>query len=1100
MECNKEEAIRARGIAEKKMHENDFVGARKIAMKAQQLFPGLENMSQLLAVCEVHCSALIKVSKSDLDWYGILQIEQSADEGTIKKQYRKLALLLHPDKNKLAGAEAAFKLVGEAHRVLSDQAKRTSFDKNYASSARTAESRPPPHQSNSNLFVNRQSWADNNLHKPPHPPYTNLNPIHQAPLFQTFWTCCPHCSTRFQYYKGSENKLLRCQTCSKAFIAQDVGTQYVPVRTPWGQFPNQKVASNQGPSKVTLKCNGGNVSNVRFPDRSAGLDPKSKAGNTAEVRGGSKAEVKADGHVGKKGVEMTKSNTAKAQKPGSSKNVSRKRGRKSAVESSESNETGGSDDNEKDVGIHQNGGNPSGQNSGNHRRSSRQRQKENISHQKNLNDDDDDFVSPPKQNCKSSRKSVKQKASATEESLPNKKCKMGECDVKTEEEGMPDQDDRKSEVDDRSGLNSNVASDDVAIQVPDQEFSDFEKGKEENCFAVNQMWAIYDTLDGMPRFYARVKKVFSPGFKLQITWLEANPDDQDEIDWCDGELPVACGKFKLGNTEEAVERLMFSHQMHCIKGSCRGSYLIYPRKGETWALFKNWDIRWSSDPEKNTPFKFEFVEVLSDFVDGFGIYVAYLGKVKGFVSLFQQTKQHGITSFQVPPKELYRFSHRIPSFRMTGGEKEGVPKGCFELDPAALPTDFNLYDDPNVVKMENGRMDAEVSNLCCKSSENKMEHVMGSDTSMKHEGDDQGRETTMHERFPRQSNGTHTNNVQVDASKCKTKEDDSKENCDLTQPKGTATSHQADKKINTPKKHEKKKDIEQVSLNPRRSPRDLSKKNGLINGLSTNEGTVKHSDANIGENCGSFTKSKGGASCQSDEKMQLPVKDHSSSSLTKSPGECYDFYGEKSEEKFQLDQIWAIYVDKDGMPKNYAQVKKIESTPNFRLHVALLKPCSPPKDTNQSVCCGMFEVKNGRTKVLTRIEFSHRLTVERVGKYRYKIYPRRGEVWALYKNLNLEVTSSDIWKGECDIVEVLEVNDNSTEVVVLSPLSGFTSVYRSPRIQRSKSGVIVIPRDEIARFSHQIPAFQHSGEKDILLRGCWELDPKAVPGLVICLD
>ena len=60
MECNKEEAIRARGIAEKKMHENDFVGARKIAMKAQQLFPGLENMSQLLAVCEVHCSALIK--------------------------------------------------------------------------------------------------------------------------------------------------------------------------------------------------------------------------------------------------------------------------------------------------------------------------------------------------------------------------------------------------------------------------------------------------------------------------------------------------------------------------------------------------------------------------------------------------------------------------------------------------------------------------------------------------------------------------------------------------------------------------------------------------------------------------------------------------------------------------------------------------------------------------------------------------------------------------------------------------------------------------------------------------------------------------------
>ncbi|XP_050875319.1 uncharacterized protein LOC127078952 [Lathyrus oleraceus] len=59
-----------------------------------------------------------------MDWYGILQTEKLSEEAVIRKQYRKLALLLHPDKNKFAGAEAAFKLIGEANGVLNDQTKR----------------------------------------------------------------------------------------------------------------------------------------------------------------------------------------------------------------------------------------------------------------------------------------------------------------------------------------------------------------------------------------------------------------------------------------------------------------------------------------------------------------------------------------------------------------------------------------------------------------------------------------------------------------------------------------------------------------------------------------------------------------------------------------------------------------------------------------------------------------------------------------------------------------------------------------------------------------------------------------------------------------
>lgn len=38
MDCNKEEALRAKEIAEKKIENRDFVGARKFALKAQSLY------------------------------------------------------------------------------------------------------------------------------------------------------------------------------------------------------------------------------------------------------------------------------------------------------------------------------------------------------------------------------------------------------------------------------------------------------------------------------------------------------------------------------------------------------------------------------------------------------------------------------------------------------------------------------------------------------------------------------------------------------------------------------------------------------------------------------------------------------------------------------------------------------------------------------------------------------------------------------------------------------------------------------------------------------------------------------------------------------
>jgi hypothetical protein len=44
MEFNREEAVRARRIALKKLEKRDFSGAHRVALQAQRLYPELENL------------------------------------------------------------------------------------------------------------------------------------------------------------------------------------------------------------------------------------------------------------------------------------------------------------------------------------------------------------------------------------------------------------------------------------------------------------------------------------------------------------------------------------------------------------------------------------------------------------------------------------------------------------------------------------------------------------------------------------------------------------------------------------------------------------------------------------------------------------------------------------------------------------------------------------------------------------------------------------------------------------------------------------------------------------------------------------------------
>lgn len=67
---------------------------------------------------------------SKRDYYEILGVAKTADDETMKKAYRKLAMQHHPDRNKDdKAAEAKFKELNEAYEVLKDKEKRAAYDR-----------------------------------------------------------------------------------------------------------------------------------------------------------------------------------------------------------------------------------------------------------------------------------------------------------------------------------------------------------------------------------------------------------------------------------------------------------------------------------------------------------------------------------------------------------------------------------------------------------------------------------------------------------------------------------------------------------------------------------------------------------------------------------------------------------------------------------------------------------------------------------------------------------------------------------------------------------------------------------------------------------
>ncbi|XP_056846701.1 uncharacterized protein LOC108816181 isoform X2 [Raphanus sativus] len=126
-------------------------------------------------------------------------------------------------------------------------------------------------------------------------------------------------------------------------------------------------------------------------------------------------------------------------------------------------------------------------------------------------------------------------------------------------------------------------------------------------------------------------------------------------------------------------------------------------------ITSSFDIDWSAHPDSHCKYNYGFVEVFSEDGDHPRVPIGFLHKAKGFSGVFCRFNEEVDMSYVLRgyPKQ---FSHRVPSFKTTGIEAEGVPgRGAYELDPAALPehikeidVPLHLLEEPTVSNSEEG--------------------------------------------------------------------------------------------------------------------------------------------------------------------------------------------------------------------------------------------------------------------------------------------------------------------------------------------------------------------------------------------------------------
>ncbi|KAJ7959303.1 DnaJ domain [Quillaja saponaria] len=711
MECNKDEAVRAKEIAETKFTERDYAGAKKFALKAQNLYPDLEGLSQFMLTLDIYISAENKIS-GETDWYGILGVNPVADDDTVRKQYRKLALSLHPDKNKSLGAEGAFKFVSEAWGLLSDKAKRLAY--NQKRSLKGFQKKTPSHAgsqsaaSTSNGYYNFTNNVTTNLRT------TNSNtqsvPPSVSPLRKkadTFWTICNLCKTHYEYLRIYLNHTLLCPNCNEAFLALEKGP-------PPNVFKSSNWSSHQQHQHSrhhTAGSNSGNPARNRAVAQNAEhWGPYSRMASFGSTVGSASASAQAAS------VVQQASEKLKREREGAFATTEWERSHISQRTDVSFRKVDRPLKKRMTVDIRKNGW---GSNMANHMAMGQGAERSNGFPGASINRHRTREMSISEvQNMllNKARTEIRKKlaewrsvakAKITNKENENKKQKnMLNGDIHEQKKYGQSIFNGKGHKNIRSFSGTSADNTDtedqapISINVPDSDFHNFDLDRTENSFGEDQVWAAYDNDDGMPRYYARIHKVLSlKPFSMRISWLNSRSNSElGPLDWVGTGFSKTCGDFRTGRHEITKTLNFFSHMVRWMKGN-RGVVRIYPGKGDVWALYRNWSPDWNEHTPDEVIHKYDMVEVLDDFNEELGVLVTPLIKVSGFRTVFHRHTDPKEVR-RIPKEEMFRFSHQVPNHLLSGHEADNIPKGCRELDPAATPLELlQITTEANEVSM-----------------------------------------------------------------------------------------------------------------------------------------------------------------------------------------------------------------------------------------------------------------------------------------------------------------------------------------------------------------------------------------------------------------
>ncbi|KAG8648853.1 uncharacterized protein LOC110620821 isoform X2 [Manihot esculenta] len=630
----KEEALRLKTIAETKYSNSNIKSALKHAKKAHSLCPNLDGLSSLLTALKI-LRVASKTHSDITDWYKILQVEPFSHINTIKKQYKKLALILHPDKNPYLGCEEAFKLVGEGFRVLSDKIRRKEYDMRLR------------------IKLQEERVNDNTV-------------------VETFWTACSRCRLLHQFERRYLGHNLVCPSCKKSFEAVEVeeGDKEdgigagVRIRS---ERLRRKVVIAEGFGNLGSKKKMGNDSRVK-PRGGGRVDELNSRGNAVSSEKTGSMGLRSKVGVSQMGDRMGLSANLKVNERGS------------GAWSGGRLRTGGLRRKMSTVDEVLERSKPKRVKVGADMMTLAEMQleakKKSFKEKAKLKEKEKQKDAMKKRTEKKEKLGLLKKLGDTKIKNGGASKKSGEMDLEgvtsdeSEDLGIKRRGASEKSVNKKVERPRGLRSGGLEIMaVKDSDFYDFDRDRVERSFKKGQVWALYDD-DRIPRHYGLIDEVVSVNpFEVELSWLELQCNGNEKlICWEKMGFYMSCGRFKVSRKTIVNSLNIFSHVVDCERAA-REVYRIYPKKGSVWALYNEVDL---SAEARNQCARdkqcYEIVVFLTTYSEMHGLSMAYLEKVDGFKTVFKRREVgcHAIRWLENDDVRL--LSHQIPARKLSADE------------------------------------------------------------------------------------------------------------------------------------------------------------------------------------------------------------------------------------------------------------------------------------------------------------------------------------------------------------------------------------------------------------------------------------------------